>query len=418
MFFSGSIWLERDAIMLTFELKRILRLRSTIVILIIALLLACVLPFLSTIGINGYLIEDSGSLQILSGYDGVKSRREAESTYEGLATPDILWQVINNYQTLHAEYGDNIPNEIYIKEIVPAETLMKLIVSGSLGQGQYGYEGLLAFTQEDIWNFYELRNGAVEQYLIQQLGGNSSAYQVAKRMAGQVRVPFAFHACQGWPTACGNISGIVMIAIFAGCLLSSRVFSVEYQSGAYLILKSAKNGCQKLAKVKIVASLIVSGGLYLAILLVYSLLCVFIFGKDGLNVPIQFASFLSPVPFTFRDVYILSACMGLITVLAMSAFTLFLSSCFVSPAFPIAISWFLLVIQQLSGSLSAEWIQLLCDILPSSGSAVYGELFRINFLEIGNIAIWSPCVIFFTNLLAIPVCSILAIHFYCCYKLK
>lgn len=404
--------------MLRLELKRVLRLRSTVIVTMIALFCACAAPFLSTMGVNSYKIDENGNLQTLSGYSGAKFRREVESAYNGPMTTEKLWQVIDTYQTLYAEYGNDIPNEIFIEKVFPADALMMLLSTQYSGPGMYGYEGLLSLSQQDIADFYRLRDAAVENYLAVQLSENSPAYQVARQKAEQVRVPFAFYAHSGWPNACGNISTIVMIAIFAGCVISAQMFSAEYQSGAYMILRAAKNGREKLAGVKVLSSLIITGSLYLAMLFVYSSLCIFIFGAEGLNTPIQFASFLSPIPFTFRDTYFLSACMGLITVLSMSAVAVLLSSRFVSSVFPVVISFLLLAIQQFLAGLPTAWANFLSDILPCSGSAMYGELFRINYFEIGSIAIWAPYVILFANVLAIPACSILAIRSYCGYKGK
>lgn len=405
--------------MLSLELKRVLRLRSTIIVALISLFCACASPFLSTIGVNSYKTDERGNYQALFGYSGVKLRRESEAVYNGPVTPELLWQVTDSYQTLCAEYGsNNIPNEIFIKQIFPAEPLMLLLHAQYSDPGMYGYEGLLSLSQQDVADFYRLRDEAVEDYLTVQLGEDSAAYQLARKKAEQVQTPFAFYAHPGWPNACGNISTLAIIAMLAGCVISAQMFSAEYQSGAYMILRAAKNGRERLARVKVLSALIVSGSLYLAMLLIYSVLCIFIFGAEGLSAPIQFASLLSPMPFTFKDTYMLSACMGLVTVLAMSAFAVLLSSRFVSSMFPVVICFSLLALQQFLGSIPAAWANFLGDLLPSSGSAMYGELFRINYFEAGSVAVWSPYVILFANMITVPLCGTLAIHSYCSYNAK
>lgn len=404
--------------MLILEIKRILHLKSTLIMIILVFLFSLAMPFLALIGTSVWQIDENGTASLKSGPQAISIRREIEKPYYGPVTPEKLWQVTEQYQSIRATYGENIPNDVYIKEIQPAESLMNLLAAAFSEPGAYGYDILLDLSEEDIMSFYELRDKNVTEYLTAQLGYNTVAFNDAFQKAKQVGTPFNYFSCNGWPSAIENIGAIIIITLFSVCVIASPVFSSEYQSGAYMIARAAKNGRKKFAHTKVLATTIISLTIYLASLFIYSSVCFVLFGVEGLKTQIQFSSFLSPIPYTYGDMLILTAAMGVMTVITVNVFVCFLSSCFISSVFSAVIGISTVIMQQVIGSVSVTIAQFISDILPSSGTMIYGELYRINYFTIGPVAIWSPYLILFASVVAFPLFYGLTIRSYTCHELR
>src|SRR5699024_1357391 len=124
-------------------------------------------------GTSVWQIDENGTASLKSGPQAISIRREIEKPYYGPVTPEKLWQVTEQYQSIRATYGENIPNDVYIKEIQPAESLMNLLAAAFSEPGAYGYDILLDLSEEDIMSFYELRDKNVTEYLTAQLGYNT-----------------------------------------------------------------------------------------------------------------------------------------------------------------------------------------------------------------------------------------------------
>lgn len=403
--------------MLILEIKRILHIKSTLIMTILVFLFSLGMPFLALIGTSVWQIDEDGNASLTSGPKAITIRREIEKIYYGPVTLEKLWEVTEQYQSVRAAYGENIPNDVYIKEIQPAESLMNLLSAAFSKPGAYGYDVLLDLSEEDIMNFYELRDKNVTEYLTAQLGHNTISFTNALQKAKQVEIPFNYFSYNGWPSAIENISAIIIITLFSVCIIAAPVFSSEYQSGSYMISRAAKNGGKKLARTKVLATTIVSLTIYLVSIFTYSSICFVFFGIDGLKTPIQFSSFLSPIPYTYGDILILTTVTGLMTVITANVFVCFLSSCFISSVFAAVIGISTIIVQQVLGSVSLTFVQFISDILPTSGTMIYGELYRINYFTIGPVAIWSPHLILLASTVAFPLYYVLTIRSYTCHKL-
>jgi len=397
-------------VLLRQEIKHLLHCPSTWAVAIISVLLACLTPFLSLLGASIDVISPNGTRTTISGPAALSAWRDIESPLEGEISVEQLEAALSVYQQLIKEYGENIPDDVYIRQGYPIEAYLNILRSYSAGTGT---DGLASLAPESVSTFYTARTGRVTEFLSAQLGANTPAYQAALAENAKVQTPFHFYSHRGLENALLNISAIVVVLSLLVCVLCGQLFSAEYQSNSVTILRATRYGRKKLAWAKVFAALFSSTILYVFTVTIYSAICGTLFGWRGFNAPIQLSSYLSVHPFTYGQVYVVAAAVGLLTIWAVTAFTLFISSRMNTPVFVTAIGFGAIILQFLIGSLPSKFFDFLGDILPSSGSSVYGELFRVNYFTVGPIAIWSPVVIVCSAFISVFVFSFLAVKSYC-----
>ena len=107
------------------ELKHLLHCPSTWVVAIISLLLACLTPFLSLMGTSIDEVSPSGTRATISGPAALSAWRDIESPLEGEISVERLEAALSVYQQLIKEYGENIPDDVYIRQGYPIEAYLK-----------------------------------------------------------------------------------------------------------------------------------------------------------------------------------------------------------------------------------------------------------------------------------------------------
>ncbi|HBM79966.1 MAG TPA: ABC transporter permease, partial [Clostridiaceae bacterium] len=143
------------------------------------------------------------------------------------------------------------------------------------------------------------------------------------------------------------------------------------------------------------------------------------YGWDSLQTSAQvLSSALSFLPLTMSQEQELTILAGLITLLAVACFTLFISAKCYNPTttLVIAIAFCLLPVILYSVG-QGNFINLLVCLLPAGGSGLtnsfYFQLRNTLFLQIGSFSIWAPYLMMGAAIIEIPMFFILSIHTYC-----
>jgi hypothetical protein len=199
--------------------------------------------------------------------------------------------------------------------------------------------------------------------------------------------------------------------------IAAPTFANEYQTGSDSILRCTKNGLMKLAVTRILAVCCIFIGIFILGMTIQLSIINLTFGTDCLKTSFQMLfSIINLSNINLWQLQIILVLAGLLSVLASISCTLFLSAKCKDSLTVLLVSMLILFLPTFAYSAFAgsSWIS---TILPSAGIGLQNnflyQLCNFNFLHIGAMSFWTPCVIIFSAIIEIPVFLILAIHSYC-----
>jgi hypothetical protein len=209
---------------------------------------------------------------------------------------------------------------------------------------------------------------------------------------------------------------ILLLAVI--CIaIAAPTFANEYQTGSDSILRCTKNGLMKLAVTRILAVSCIFIGIFILGMAIQLSIINLAFGTDCLKTSFQMLfSVINLSNINLWQLQIILVLAGLLSVLASISCTLFLSAKCKDSLTVLLVSMLILFLPTFAYSAFAgsSWISM---ILPSAGIGLQNnflyQLCNFNFLHIGAMSFWTPCVIIFSVIIEIPIFLILAIHSYC-----
>lgn len=398
--------------MIKLELKHILKMKYTVGIFLVLIAIACCAAILSTHGQDGYILNNNES-ERLSGIDAVRNIQEVKK--ETVLSPQYIANVFEKQKEIYKKYGENTPNEVFIKDKFPYDDVNRLIgyVYGSKSHHNESqiYNKL---SKNDMLKFYDELKASRNEMLKMQLGENTKAYELEQKRAEKIKTPFYYYPAVGWDSACDKLGLGIIVTAFLSCTLAVQLFSGNYQNGADIVFRTTKYGRKQLALARNIAMAMVGVLLYASYIIVFILVCIMLIGVKGLNDPIQIISVFSCSPYTIGQVLVTSIIIGIITVISVISIILCISAKVKSPIYALACAVFILIVPTIIQSISSapNWIYFIGDIFPSSGARIYGELVRSNYYS----SIRSPYVITISSIINIILGIFLTKHFYVKYE--
>lgn len=110
--------------LLLLEIKRVLLTRITWFLLGMSLILTAALAYIP-VTFEGVVLDENGKKTELTGLEAVKYYRQYNNTIYGEVTAEKLTEAIEKRQELYreydSEYGENIPSEVYYKELASSD---------------------------------------------------------------------------------------------------------------------------------------------------------------------------------------------------------------------------------------------------------------------------------------------------------
>ena len=364
------------------EVKRIMKSHRTLVLLAIAILMSVVMAYLpisfesiNRPGENGKVIE-------LDGLSAIKFKKDYFEKTAGDITPQKLAESLRIYQSCVREYGtlDDVPLEVYIENIMAIRPMLK------------GLTEAFADPKTGIGaDLMDIKYAKLNQPLCIYSGMSRDAFDYIELYI--------------------LVLSILCIAIAA------PVFANEYQTGSDSILRCTKYGRVKLAVTRIMAACSIFIVIFILGMALHLTILNFVFGTDCLKTSFQILFSIISLPnINLGQLQIILVLAGLLSVLATISCTLFLSAkCKDSlTALLISIVILFLPIFTYSAIGGASWLSTL---LPSSGIGMQNnflyQLGNFNFLHIGGMSLWTPCVILILAAIEVPIFLFLAIRSYC-----
>lgn len=322
--------------LIKYEFLKILRRKSTIIVMVVSLIVTAFLFGLPIIQYQTY--NQDG---VIKGSDGISFRKKQSEAFSVLLTDEYITQTVQDYQQLFDD-PDNIGfdgtekflvGDAYWNFVAPQEKLLNIISNNYEAPGTTtGYNNKLPdLDMTNGANFYQARDAKIEALLNTPAREMSDAQKdYWRNMNSGVKTPFQYGYYEGWEIIISSFE-LVMFALLAVCIVLAPVFSGEYQAGTDAVILSAKYGKTKLITAKIAASLLFGLLAFTVHMVVAFGLPLTAFGIDGWDLPLQIANTTIPYPFTFMQAAFINLGVIYLVLIAMIALTLFLSAKMKSP---------------------------------------------------------------------------------------
>lgn len=316
--------------LIKYEFLKILRKRSTLIIMAVSLILTA---FLFGMPIMQYQTYNQDG--VIKGREGIDYEKKQYLGVSVSLTEEYITEAILEVQQLfknpdNVGYDGNeqfLIGDAYWHEIAPREKLLNMIAKTYDSSNENSaYHNLPDLNVTNGANFYQARESKIQSVLntpSRQLSKEQKAYW--GRMASKVNTPLQYGYYQGWEIIISSLE-LLMFAILAICIVIAPVFSGEYQAGTDAVILSGKYGKTKLITAKIVSSFLFGILSFTLHVLVAFGLLLMAFGAEGWNLPVQIANTTIPYPFTFLQAALLSMGIIYLVLFAMISLTLLLSS--------------------------------------------------------------------------------------------
>ncbi len=403
------------------EVKRVLKSRRTIVLLLMALIMSAVMAWLPVMyeDINQY-DQKGNKVAELNGLDAIAYKKSLRSANNGEVTIQKLKEALIIYQDAVQPYGEDsiysgeFPIDLYMEKVFPVEALLgrlpETFSDPKTGQGK----SLMEISPDQLDDFYE----QTEQHLKDIMQMEQKEHPVAREQAlaeyAQVQTPFQFYP--GYSRdAFDYIALFIFLLVIICTAATTPTFSNAYQTGSDSILRCTKYGRTRLAIVKITAALTIFAVVFIVCISLHLLISDLSFGMECMKTSMQMLfSVISLPAFNLGKLQIVIAFGGLLSLLAMISFTLFLSAKFKDSISVILVAIAMCLLPIFTYSSEINWLTF---ILPSGGigmqNSLLYQLTNFTYLHLGKISVWSPYVIIAVAVIEIPIFFFLAVRTYC-----
>ena len=385
------------------EIKRLLKTRSVVVLAVIALVLSLAMAIIAVLG--EYSIERASDTEWINHYglDSIAYERERVAAMEG----DVTLELLEEYDQFAAAIEPYGPAEsdwpIEMQERYDNSYSDNPIYTSVGGKTQHAAE------------YYEQRKADIWRTVRAEYG--PAAADAALAIDESAEYPFYYEygfGSSGYNRRVMVQLGTVIFALAFICsIVSIPVFSDGRVSNADTIFKCTKYGRGKLARTRILTAFTLWAVLYLVCAAAFCAIILVAYGPDRSSMQLIAGSHvLGDV--TMNGCLALCVLSGLLSSLAMSALVMFLSTHIRSPLIVLAVVITveflpILLTFWMNHTQAGMWVRLL---LPNSGAGfvdwMYTELFSLDFLTLGSIALWTPFVMLAAPVIETPVFALLA----------
>lgn len=321
--------------LMKYEFLKILRRKSTLIIMAASLLLTAVFFGLPILQFQTY---DQGG--VLEGLEGIAHEKEQYADSSVPLTNEYIAETIREVQELF-ENPDNVGydgteqfliEDAYWNGIAPREKLLDMIAENYADPNvSAGYNALPDLDISNGTDFYQARQDKIEKILNDPSKGLSEEEKAYWRdKNSKVAEPFPYGYFEGWEIIISAFE-LLMFAVLAICIVIAPVFAGEYQAGTDAVILSAKYGKTKVTAAKIAAALLFGVLAFTLHVVIAFALPLAAFGIDGWNLPLQINGTTVPYPLTFLEGALINLGVIYLVLIAMIGLTLFLSARMKSP---------------------------------------------------------------------------------------
>ena len=401
------------------ELKRVLKTPSTWILILTAILLSGIMAYFPVSYIHyAYMDKNEKNINI-SGIKAIEAKKEL--MLQGEITQDKIHKAVENYQEVAKKYGsiysDDIPQNIYNEKILPVQYIIYQLESVYADPATKAPGDLSKISPEEAGaNFHKKYTEQIKMRV-----WDPTSQKKALSMYEKVNKPFKFMYGYGSSDAGSYLIILIFLLVIICTFITAPIFSADYQTGADNILRCAKYGRLKLSVCKVISAVLISSIIFTICISIFSIIENNVFGWNSLKASLQSVEGICLPALNVGQTQILTAAAGMLTLIAVVSFTLFLSSKCKNTANSVTLGIIFcilpLILSSISGSNIMNWIRM---ILPAGGVGIgnsFGsELVGLTFLKLGAFSFWSPYVIIGASIVSIPLFITLSILSYCSHE--
>ena len=401
------------------EIKRIFKMKQTIILLIIGFLMAFLMAYLPISFVVVKETDSAGQVSEITGKKAIDYINNARSENYGIITIDKLYAATEKYKTEFkknnvSQYYD-MPLSIYNKEILPIKHLVsrlpEVYADSKTGIGPE----IQNIQLDDVNKFYEKAVSHLSDIMKLEYRNDIVTREIAENMYAKVKKPFEIH---GYFTrgAFDYIVLYIMILVIICTSIASPTFSENYQNGLDSIFRTTKNGRARFVISRILA--------LATIFIVFYSVCMFVqvtimnraFGVEYLKTSVQMIfSTISLIPMNIGQLQLATIGGGLLSLLATMSFTIFMSSKMRTSRSTMMITILICIFPSIIyGAIELNWFNF---IFPSSGVGLQNnllyQLIDINFVKIFSKSIWSAKLIVISAVVEFVAFLAFTIRTYC-----
>ena len=397
------------------EMKRLLKTRSTWILMAAALLVTLIFWCINVFG--AYYYSNDG--KSYHGLDAMEMRRIVAESAEGEWTPERIRDVFAQIAEVSTDFGVAVEGETNDNyEIVTGDNGAAASIAGytstflrSIPQ-VFDVQYTSEITPDMASQYYTQRKAYIEEAMTLNYG--PAAAEAALKLDENTAEPFYYEFGFGTGSDTASTLPVSLFAVAIVCsIICAPVFASDYSTGADDIQRCTRYGCKRLGKSKLLAAMTLSTALYIICAAVFVALTLAVYGDDKTSAQLALDA-LVLIDIDMNGVLVLTLVAGFLSVLAMTAFTLYLSArmrssvAVLAIALAVAMAPTFLVILLREGALG-DWLRLL---LPSGGlglgTGMFVDIQIGEFLTIGSLAVWTPFAALAVPALEAPVFTLLA----------
>lgn len=404
------------------ELKRILKTRTTIILLGIALLLSAWMAYLPITFEEFDYVNAEGKEIKRKGRQALEYSKELEKEYTGTVTPDKIEKALKTYQETIKKYGDiysdDFPRYVLIEQMLPIYSFTKRIGENYADSKSGMAAELVSLDPEKMQDFYKQCKIHLKDLMNIEQSKHPNAKKQAVGIFEHVDMPYSYYPGYG-SNSIDYLTLYLYILVFITALIAAPVFSSEYQTGADDILRCARYGRTRLAVAKTLSILTICMVTFGICLTLHTVIANTLFGWECRKTSMQILySVVSLWNLNIGQMQNLIIGAGFLTMIATICFILLVSanSKTTVSALAMAFSALLLpiILYQMAGDSNiANWVRIL---IPTNGTGMGNSftyaLTEFDFLHMGSFSIWIPYAMLIAAAIEIPFLAGSAIYTY------
>lgn len=407
--------------LLILEIKRILKTKMTWMLLLCSFVFAVFMAYLPVTFEGAVIADPDGSEREISGLKAVQYFQEMDELF-GEVTTEKIRQTVEAYQEVYeaydSQYGNEVPAAVFYARLAKYRPFIRGIKEVFADPETGIAAGVRDLDIDRVEDYYEMLPERLASIMDMEQKKYLSAKEAALHKFEKVSRPYVYYY-----GASGNSMDyetlFIFLMTFLGVIITATVFSSDYQTKADDIIRCTKHGRLRIAGVKVLAALLITGSTYLICGTLWILVTNTLFGWEGTKTSMQLIfSVTSLVPFTIGQLQWANLLGGFILFLTTISFTLLLSARARDNVSALAlglVSVLLPVIVYMSvpGALG-DWLSC---ILPSGGiglsNSILYSMYDFIFLHVGGASFWNVDVLLILGVIKIPAFIFGAVFSYC-----
>lgn len=271
------------------EIKKMLGNKKAKVILGIALVYFVFIIF-NNVNDIVYVSEDGNEVV---GFGAVNKLKVGIKEWEGILDADKIWDVIllnkevEGNEEYHSEYGLTNEGYYYIQK---SYDIRELINRSFSGLQNYDYYTINTISENDAKNFYSNRITSLQVWLEKNEIKNYYSEKEKLYLINQFEKfnsPLQYNYMGSWKFIFENSSAFLFAIAILCCIITSTVFSIEYEQNTASVYYSTVGGKKAGVRSKIIAALLTVSIIYWFVISLFIIVSISIFGTTGAGNYIQ-----------------------------------------------------------------------------------------------------------------------------------